>query len=348
MTGEGTCPVPAARYPRVVMAHGGGGALMHRLIEEVFLRALDNPALRQGHDSAVLPRPEKGRLALTTDSYVVRPMVFPGGTIGSLAVHGTVNDLAMSGARPLWLTAAFILEEGLDVSRLEHVVADMAAAARRCGVAIVTGDTKVVERGKGDGIFINTSGVGCLDHDRLVAPSEVRPGDAILVSGDLGRHGIAIMSAREGIEFDMPIGSDSAPLWEPVKALLEAGLDIHCLRDLTRGGLASAVNEIASATGLLFRLEEALVPVHEAVSGACEILGLDPLHVANEGRMVIFLPARQAAAALHVLARFDVCAGAARIGEVCADGGPGVLLHTLIGAWRALPMLSGEQLPRIC
>jgi hydrogenase expression/formation protein HypE len=332
----------------VLLAHGGGGRLTAELIESLFLPAFENPALAARHDGAVVEI-EGLRLAFTTDSYVVRPLVFPGGDIGDLAVYGTVNDLAMCGARPLYLTAGLILEEGLPMETLRRVVASMREAARRAGVALVSGDTKVVDKGKGDGLFINTAGIGLVETPRPVTPASVRPGDAILVTGDLGSHGVAILSVREGLEFESPIVSDTAPLWEPVRALIGAGVEIHCLRDLTRGGLSSALNEIARAGSFGIRVEEAAVPVSEAVRGACEILGLDPLYVANEGRFAVFLPESESGRALEILRRHEVSRGAVRIGRVEEGLPPGtVVLRSLIGGQRVLDVLSGEQLPRIC
>ena len=336
-----TCPLPNLAPDRVLLAHGGGGRLTHQLLEKLFLPEFANPALEARHDGALL-RVGSLRLAFTTDSYVVRPLIFPGGNIGDLAVYGTVNDLAMCGARPLYLSAGFILEEGLEMEILRTVVRSMQQAARRAGVALVTGDTKVVDKGKGDGIFINTSGIGVIESPLEISPAAVRAGDAIIVSGDLGSHGVAILSVREGLEFEAPIRSDLAPLWEPVEALLAAGLELHCLRDLTRGGLASALNEIAGTAGLAMHIQEAAVPVTEVVQGACEILGLDPLYVANEGRFIAILPERDAARALETLPQ------TARIGTVTESPRGVVSLESRIGGHRVLDMLSGEQLPRIC
>ncbi len=344
---ELACPVPLPAWDRVLLAHGGGGKLSQQLIEKIFLPEFFNPELAARHDGAVL-RIGGSRLAFTTDSYVVRPLVFPGGTIGDLAVYGTVNDLAMCGARPLYLSAGFILEEGLPMETLTAVVASMGEAARRAGVGLVTGDTKVVDKGKGDGLFVTTAGIGVVETSLEIAPRSVQPGDAIVVSGDLGTHGIAVLSVREGLEFDSPVLSDTAPLWEPVEALLAAGIQIHCLRDLTRGGLASALNEIASARGVGMRIEEGAVPVGDAVRGACEILGLDPLYVANEGRFAAFVPEAQASRVVEILRQSPVGTRAARIGEVVADTSGPVLIRSRIGGTRVLDMLSGEQLPRIC
>jgi len=341
------CPLPISQYPHVLMAHGGGGTLMHRLLEDVFGKAFSNPILDSRHDSAQFTVPP-GRLAMTTDSYVVRPIFFPGGDIGSMAIHGTVNDLAMSGARPLYLSCGFIIEEGLPMETLWRVVCSMRDAAKKCGVQIVTGDTKVVDKGKGDGLFINTTGIGVIEHTQTISPQNVRPGDAILVSGDLGRHGMAIMAVREGLQFESAIESDSAPVAEPVLALLKAGIEIHCLRDLTRGGLASALNEIAEAAGMKIAIEQKSIPVREDVHAACEMLGLDPLHVANEGRFVAFVAAKDSPRALEILRRYEVSTGAAIIGQVVEKSAPVVTLKSAIGASRILDMPSGEQLPRIC
>lgn len=342
-----SCPIPHLSGETILLAHGGGGKLTHELIEKVFLPAFSNSPLDARHDGALV-RVNGSRVAFTTDSYVVRPLIFPSGNIGDLAVNGTVNDLAMCGARPLYLSAGFILEEGLPMETLRIVVKSMCEAARRAGVTLVTGDTKVVDKGKGDGIFINTAGIGVVETSLDILPAAVRPGDAIIVSGELGAHGVAILSVREGLEFEAPIQSDTAPLWEPVEALLKAGIEVHCLRDLTRGGLASALNEIAEAARVGMTIAESAVPVAEAVRGACEILGLDPLYVANEGRFVAFVPQPQAEHALALISRLPVCSLAAQIGVVGA-GRPGtVTLKSRIGGHRVLDMLSGEQLPRIC
>src|ERR1019366_8920416 len=322
-----SCPIPISQYPHVLMAHGGGGKLMHQLLEEVFGKAFSNPILDSRHDSAQFRVPP-GRLAMTTDSYVVRPIFFPGGDIGSMAVHGTVNDLAMSGARPLYLTSAFIIEEGLPMETLWRVVCSMSDAAKKCGVQIVTGDTKVVDKGKSDGLFINTTGIGVIEHEQKIAPQNVRPGDAIIVSGDLGQHGMAIMAVREGLEFESAIESDSAPVHNAALNLIKAGIEVHCLRDLTRGGLASALNEIAEAAGVKISVEQKLIPVREDVRAACERLGLDPLHVANEGRFVAFVAAKDAAHALEILSNCEVSATAAYIGTVAEKSTPLVTLKS--------------------
>ncbi len=328
------------------MAHGGGGKLMQRLIEEMFGRAFSNPILDRRHDSALLDL--SGPLAFTTDSFVVRPLFFPGGDLGSLAVHGTVNDLAMAGAEPLYLSAGFILEEGLPMETLWRLVASMAQAAQAAGVQIVTGDTKVVERGKGDGVYINTAGIGRVLSPTPVGPESVRPGDVILLNGDVGRHGIAIMAVREGLEFESAIESDSASVAGLVGVLLREGIPLHCLRDITRGGLASATNEIAQAGRVGIHLDERSVPVREDVMGACEILGFDPLSVACEGRFLAIVPAEAADVALAVMRADPMGDGATVIGEVTEATSAPVTLTSRIGARRILDMVTGEQLPRIC
>lgn len=341
------CPIPISQYPQVLLAHGGGGKLMHQLIGKLFLTAFGNPLPATQHDSAMADL-SGGKIAFTTDSYVVRPLFFPGGDIGSLAVHGTVNDLAMSGARPVYLSAAFIIEEGLPMETLWKIVCAMRDAAQRCGVQIITGDTKVVDKGKGDGVFINTAGIGIIEHPFVIAPGSVQPCDAVLVSGDVGRHGMAIMAAREGLQFESAIESDSAPVHEIVLELLKAGVEIHCLRDLTRGGLASALNEIAEASSTRVAIEEKAIPVREDVHAACEMLGLDPLHVACEGRFVAFILAKDAERALKIMRGHATGSGASSIGKVAKGDAPLVTLKSAIGANRILDMPGGEQLPRIC
>jgi hydrogenase expression/formation protein HypE len=341
------CPLPIADHPQILLAHGGGGRLMHQLIERVIGPAFANPNFDTRHDGAQLIL-GGARLAFSTDSYVVQPLFFPGGDIGTLAVNGTVNDLAMCGARPCYLSAGFILEEGLPVETLWRVVQSMRRAAEAASVQFVTGDTKVVDRGKGDGIFINTAGIGVIQHPGKVGPAQVQVDDVLLLSGDLGRHGIAIMAEREGLAFESTIVSDCAPLADLALGLLDAGVAVHCMRDLTRGGLASALVEIAEAAGVEIALDERSIPVHEEVHGACEILGLDPLHVANEGRFVSFVAPADAERALALLRAHPLGAGAAAIGHVEARGYPLVTLRSQIGATRIVAMLSGEQLPRIC
>lgn len=344
------CPLPSSANDTIRLAHGGGGRLMQTLIRDVFLDAFSNPFLNACHDGAVLPI-QPGRLAFTTDSYVVRPLFFPGGDIGSLAVHGTVNDLAMCGAKPLYLSAGFILEEGLEIETLRQVVVSMAEAGKSAGIQIVCGDTKVVDRGKGDQIFINTSGVGVVPNGIDIGPHCVEPGDRILVSGDLGAHGIAVLNVREGLAFSGDIASDSAPLHTVVADLLDHGIQIHCLRDLTRGGLTSALNEISARCQKNFLIDESQIPITEPIRGACEILGLDPLYVANEGRFVIFLPLSEVERAMAILRRHSVSRQASKIGEVLTSSHTQhsqVMVRTLVGTHRILDLLSGEQLPRIC
>ena len=320
---------------------------MHQLIGKMIAPVFENPLLAQQHDASVFQLGAQ-RLAFTTDSYVVRPMFFPGGDVGSLSVHGTVNDLAMAGARPVYLSAALIIEEGLPMETLWRTVASMQKAAQNCSVQIITGDTKVVDKGKGDGIFINTAGIGVVEHSLNIAPQSVRPGDAILVNGDLGRHGMAIMSAREGLEFESAIECDSAPLIQPVLALLNGGIEVHCLRDCTRGGLTSVLNEISESARVTIQVEEKFIPVREDVQAACELLGLDPLQVACEGRFAAFIPSDQASKALTILNAPGRDATACQIGMVTGQAEPRVTLKSRIGALRILDMATGEQLPRIC
>lgn len=339
-----TCPISLQQYPQIQMAHGGGGRLMQQLIQ-MFLTAFSTADTIQ-HDAVTLQLAGH-KIAFTTDSYVVQPLFFPGGDIGSLAVYGTVNDLAMAGARPLYLSVSFILEEGLEIATLWQIVLSMQQAATKAGVKIVTGDTKVVDRGKGDGIFINTTGVGIIEGERAIAPQSVRSGDLILLNGDLARHGIAIMAVREGLEFETTIESDSAPLSDLVLDLLAADVEIHCLRDLTRGGLASVLNEIAVAANVGIELDETLIPLREEVRGACEILGFDPLYVANEGKFVAFISPQDRDRALEVMYSHSID-NAAIIGKVVEDNNSLVTLQSQIGSKRILDLLSGEQLPRIC
>lgn len=343
------CPLALQRYPHVLMAHGGGGLLMRRLIEEMFFVTFA-PDPDWQHDAASLTFSGE-RLAFTTDSYVVTPLFFPGGDIGSLAVHGTVNDLAMAGARPRYLSLSFILEEGLPMSTLWRVVQSIQSAAQQCNVRIVTGDTKVVDRGKGDGIFINTAGIGTLAHDNFIGPRRVQPGDVILLSGDIGRHGMAILSAREGLSFETTIESDSAPVAAAVLDLISR-VPVHCLRDLTRGGLASALNEIALAAHQHCQLLSASIPVTAAVEGACELLGLDPLYSANEGRFVAFVPEASAEEALACLRQYNESAQIiGHVPQIVSQESllqGQVTLKSPLASTRVLDFLSGEQLPRIC
>jgi len=341
------CHMPLNDYEHVQLAHGGGGRRMHELLVGLLLPNFNSQQLLERHDGAIL-NIAGARLAFTTDSYVVKPLFFPGGDIGTLAVNGTVNDLAMCGARPLYLSSAFILEEGFAMELLRRVVESMRITAAEAGVQLVTGDTKVVDKGKGDGVFVNTAGIGVVEHKLTIAPSAVKPGDVVLLSGDVGRHGIAIMAMREGLSFESTIESDCAPLWEPVSALLEAGVEIHCLRDLTRGGLSSGLIEIAETAQVRVSIEEMLVPAREDIVGACEILGLDPLYLANEGRFVAFVPEHETARALDVLSQHAVSSGAVRIGQVGERPAGMVTMKSRLGTERVLDMLSGEQLPRIC
>ncbi len=341
------CPVPLADYPTVTLAHGGGGKLMHQLLEKMILPAFRNDLLESRHDGAVFPI-GNARLAFTTDSYVVRPLFFPGGDIGSLAIHGTVNDLAMCGARPLYLSCGMILEEGLPMETLWAVVQSLRASSEAAGVQLVTGDTKVVDKGKGDGIFLNTAGVGIIEHKLSICPASVREGDAVLLSGDIGRHGIAIMAAREGLQFETTIESDCAPLHGTVHQLIGAGLEVHCLRDLTRGGLGTTLIEIAEASRLQIAIEETKIEVRDDVLGACELLGFDPIYLANEGRMVVFVPEHQSGEALEILRNGPGGEFAARIGAVTKSGPGMVTMKSRIGTTRIVDMLTGEQLPRIC
>ena len=336
---EPSCPLPNLYHESVQLGHGGGGMMTHRLLKDLVFPAFDNPWLRQQHDGAVIILGDV-RLAFTTDSYVVQPRFFPGGDIGSLAVDGTVNDLAMCGARPLHLSVGLIMEEGLAMDELTRVIHSMRDAAKEASVTLVTGDTKVVDRGHGDGLFVNTSGIGVIEHDLVIAPSSIQTGDAILLSGDLGRHGIAILAEREGLQFESTIKSDCAALHRSVAALLDAGIEVHCLRDLTRGGFATALRELASDSGYELHVSEDSIPVSAEVEGACELLGLDPLYVANEGRYTAIVPERQAEKALEVMCACPESSGAVRVGDVREE--------SILGTSRILDRLSGEQLPRIC
>lgn len=338
------CPLPLTEHKQVQLAHGGGGKMMRRLISGIFGPVLGT---QTGTDSATV-EVAGARLAMTTDSFVVNPVSFPGGNIGSLAVHGTVNDLAMSGARPLYLTCGYILEEGLELEALASLVWSMREAADACNVRVVTGDTKVVDRGHGHGIYINTSGVGLIEHDMTLAPECVRPGDVVILSGDIGRHGVAVMAQRDGLRFDTTVVSDSAPVHEPILDMVANGVKLRCLRDLTRGGLASALIEIIDTAGYGARIEERLIPVTDGVRSACEILGLEPLYVANEGRFIAIVDASDAERALEIMRRHAVSAEAVRIGEITGPESKRLGMRTAFGVLRAIDMLSGEQLPRIC
>lgn len=335
------------RHGRVELSHGSGGKAMVQLIEELLLDAFDNPWLRQGNDFAGFNLPP-GRVVMTTDGYVVSPLFFPGGDIGSLAVHGTINDIAMAGARPLYLSVSFILEEGFPLADLRRIVNSMAAAARHSGVSIVTGDTKVVERGKGDGVFITTTGIGTVSEEIRISGDRARPRDGILVSGTLGDHGVAIMSCRENLTFSTTLESDTAPLHGLVAAMVAAVPEIHCLRDPTRGGLGSTLNEIARQSGTGMHIREADLPLRSEVKAVCEFLGLDPLYVANEGKLVAVCPADRTERLLEAMRSHPLGMNAAIIGEVVEDPQHFVEMETAFGGHRIIDWLSGEQLPRIC
>lgn len=334
---------------RIDLTHGAGGRAMAQLIAELFAKHLGNDYLAQGNDGAVLPLPAAGeRLVMATDSHVVSPLFFPGGDIGCLSVHGTINDVAVMGARPRYLAASFILEEGFPLADLERIVVSMAQAAAAAGVPIVTGDTKVVEHGKGDGVFITTTGVGTVAAGIALGGEQARPGDAVIVSGTLGDHGIAILSQRENLSFETPIVSDTAALHGLIAELLASGAEIHVLRDPTRGGLAATLNEIAQQSGVGMRLIEAAIPVRPAVAAACEFLGLDPLHIANEGKLVCICAAADAERVLSVLRAHPLGREAACIGEVVADAQRFIEVETTLGGRRIVDWLAGDQLPRIC
>ena len=342
------CPIPISEYPTVTLAHGGGGRLTQMLIERMFLPAFRNDRLEVMHDGAIL-QIDASRLAFSTDSYVIRPRFFPGGDIGSLAVHGTVNDLAMCGAQPLALSAAFILEEGLPMDELWRIVTSLAEAARGVGVPVATGDTKVVDRGMGDGIYINTTGIGVIPDDVRISPLRAAPGDVVIVSGRIAEHGMAIMSVREGLSFETELVSDSAPLNTLVAAILGvAGEYVHVLRDPTRGGVASVLNEIAQSAKVGIRIRETSIPLGDAVRGACEILGFDPLYVANEGKAIAIVARDAADVVLAAMRAHPLGRDAAIIGDVVADHPRRVVMRSRIGGQRIVEMLSGEQLPRIC
>ncbi|MGB7502384.1 MAG: hydrogenase expression/formation protein HypE [Azonexus sp.] len=333
---------------RVEMAHGAGGRAMAHLIEELFARRLGNEWLAQGDDGAVLPAPGEGRLVMATDSHVVSPLFFPGGDIGCLSVHGTINDVAVMGAKPLWLSAAFILEEGFPLIDLARIVDSMALAARQAGVPVVTGDTKVVERGNGDGVFITTTGVGLLPVGRELSGRRAQPGDAILVSGTLGDHGMAIMAGRDNLGFESPIVSDTAALHGLIDALLECGADIHVLRDPTRGGLATTLNEIARQSSVGMMIQEKALPINPLVAAACEFLGLDPLYVANEGKLVAICAKNDAEMLLATMRKHPLGVDGAIIGSVHEDPHHFVQMATALGGKRIVDWLTGDQLPRIC
>ena len=341
------CPLPITQHEQIVLGHGSGGKLTAQLIDRVFLPAFSNPVLDRLDDQAVLEI-NGSRLAFTTDSFVVTPIFFPGGDIGRLAINGTVNDLAMSGARPLYLAAAFILEEGLDTDDLRRVVDSMSAAAREAGVQLVTGDTKVVNRGKGDKIFVSTTGIGVIERPINISASHARPGDRVILSGFIGDHGMAILSQRENLEFEGVIESDCAALHQLVADMLEVTNDIHCLRDPTRGGVATVLNEIAAHSRVGICLQETEIPVRDTVRGACEILGLDPLYVANEGKLIAIVPENKADAVVARMRQNPLGRDSRLIGEVARGPEGMVVMRTEIGGTRVVDTLFGEQLPRIC
>ena len=332
----------------VTLAHGAGGKASAALVDAVFLEAFRNEALEQLGDGAVLTLPSGERIAFSTDSYVVKPRRFPGGSIGHLAVHGTVNDLAMSGARASWLSAAFVIEEGLPVAELSAIVADMAEAAARAGVTIVTGDTKVVDKGAADGVYITTAGVGVVPADRRLGPDLVQPGDAVLVSGTLGDHGVAVLLARGDLDLEADVVSDTAPLGELVETLLAAAPGTRWMRDPTRGGVGTVCNELAADAGCAVVLQESALPIRRAVGGACDLLGIDPLYVANEGKLVAVVPAEQAPAAVAAMRAHPLGVDAAVVGRIAAEPERIVLLETSFGGTRIVDMLVGDPLPRIC
>ena len=342
-----SCPVPLPARDTILLGHGSGGKLSAELLREVFLPALGNPVLDRLEDQAVLTL-HGGRLAFTTDSFVVKPLFFPGGDIGSLAVHGTVNDLAMGGAQPIALSAAFILEEGFPVAELRRIVDSMATAAARVGVSVVAGDTKVVEKGSGDGVFITTTGIGLVMPGVDLSASHARPGDAVILSGPIGDHGIAILTQREGLELESAVESDSAPLHTLVESILGVTLAVRCMRDPTRGGLASTLNEIAAQSKVGIAIEETAIPVHDAVRGACELLGLDPLYVANEGKLVAVVPAEFADAVVAAMRAHPLGGEARVIGRVVELHLGRVTMRTAFGTTRVVDLLAGDQLPRIC
>jgi hydrogenase expression/formation protein HypE len=350
----GSCPAPQSRYDQILLGHGSGGGLTAELIHKVFLPGFDNPVLAalEDHATVRLDGKQNGaigqRIAFTTDSFVVRPLFFPGGDIGKLAVHGTVNDLAVGGATPMFLSAAFILEEGLPIVDLKRIVESMRQACSEAGVLLVTGDTKVVDRGKGDQCFITTSGIGSIPQGRHLSIRNAQPGDQILLSGTIGDHGIAIMSVREGIEFETVLESDSAPLNDLTRVMLEACPNIRCMRDPTRGGVSSALNELADASKVGVRLAESALPVRAEVKAACEMLGLDPLYVANEGKLIAVVPPDEAERCLAVMRTHPLGKNAVKVGEVVADHSGMVVMKSLVGGERVVTLLAGEQLPRIC
>jgi hydrogenase expression/formation protein HypE len=341
------CPIPKNEYDKILLAHGGGGSLSHQLISKLFLPQFNNDILNTLHDSAILNIGDK-KVAFTTDSYVIQPIFFPGGDIGSLAVHGTINDLSVAGAKPLYISTSFILEEGFELENLWRIVQSMNEAARKAGVQIVTGDTKVVEHGKGDKIFINTSGIGVIDKGVNIAPCNCQEGDLIIINGSIADHGIAIMSAREGLAFETQLVSDSASLNDLIQSILSVSNQVHVMRDPTRGGVASTLKEIATAAKVGIEIVEKEIPIKEEVKGACEILGLDPLYIANEGKVILFVEAEAGNKILNTMHSHPLGKDARVIGRVTSEHPGTVLLNTIIGSKRIVEMITGEQLPRIC
>ena len=341
-----SCPVPITNYDQITMAHGGGGSLSNQLIEKMFLSELSNPFLNEGHDGAIFDLP--GKLAFSTDSFVVNPIFFPGGDIGDLAVNGTVNDLVCCGAVPRYLSLGMIIEEGFSMEELWRVVQSIGKAAKLAGVQIVTGDTKVVDKGKGDKIFINTSGIGHIPDNIDIGPKRTQAGDVIIINGRIAEHGVAIMSSREGLEFETSIISDTMPLNSLMKEVYSVTNDVHVLRDPTRGGVSSALNEIAKTADVGIEINEKDIPISEQVKGACEILGLDPLYIANEGKILIFVPQEYSEEILERMRRHPAGRDSSIIGSVNSEMKGMVRMKTSIGSTRIVDMISGEQLPRIC
>lgn len=342
-----SCPIPKSDYERILLAHGGGGTLSHQLISKLFYPQFDNDILNQQHDSGVFEINGQ-KFAFTTDSYVVQPIFFPGGDIGSLAVNGTINDLSVAGANPLFISAAFIIEEGFEIEELWKIVLSMQKATKEAGVKIITGDTKVVDKGKGDKIFINTSGIGIVPEGVNISPKNCKDGDVIILSGKIAEHGVAIMSSRENLEFETTIKSDTAPLNGLVQKMLNTSNKIHVMRDPTRGGIASTLNEVAKTANIGILIDENKIPISEEVKGACEILGLDPLYIANEGKLIAFVSENSADAVLNAMKSHDLGKESVIIGKVTASDPGIVIMKTNIGSKRIVDMMSGEQLPRIC
>ncbi len=347
LSGNFSCPIPISDYEKVTLAHGGGGTLSQKLIQKMFLPQFDNPLLNLQHDGAIINQ-NGVKFAFSTDSYVIKPIFFPGGNIGELAVNGTVNDLAMCGAKPLYISCGFIIEEGFSMEELWQIIQSMQSAAANAGVQIVTGDTKVVDKGSGDKIFINTSGIGVIDEQRNISPLNCKPGDRIILSGKIADHGIAIMAVREGLEFETEIKSDTASLNKMVDEMFSVSKKLNVLRDPTRGGISSALNEIAQSSNTGMLIDETTIPISEQTKAACEILGLDPLYIANEGKLIAIVSSEDADKVLSVIKQNEFGKEAVIIGEVTQENPGRVIMKTSIGSKRIVDMLSGEQLPRIC